>query len=88
MGCAYVIKGDFDQIFFNADMLERKSGGNDDVQIGIIAHELAHVYLKHLQDSSVEKGLECDEADKKASEWGFKKEVETFRNKLGPPTIK
>lgn len=85
--CAFVIPGEVDQVFFNIEMLEDSSCGNDDVKIGVIAHELAHVYLKHLHSSSVRKGLKNEEeADSLASNWGFAKEIKASRKKLGLPT--
>ncbi|GJQ58599.1 MAG: hypothetical protein D8M57_08970 [Candidatus Scalindua sp. AMX11] len=84
---AFIIPGDVVQVFFNVDMLEDGSCGNDDVKIGVIAHELAHVYLKHPHTSSGRKGLKNEEeADSLASHWGFGKEVKASRRKLGPPT--
>ncbi len=85
--CAFVVPGDVDQVFFNASMLENNSCDNDDVKIGIIAHELAHVYLKHPHCSSCRKGVENEEeADALASDWGFAKEVKASRRKSGSPT--
>ena len=85
--CAFVVPGDVDQVFINVDMLEDSACGNDDVKIGVIAHELAHVYLKHPHSSSGRKGLENEEAaDSLASNWGFAKEVKASRRKLGSPT--
>ena len=87
--CAFVVPGDVDQVFFNADMLEDSSCGNDDVKIGVIAHELAHVYLKHPHSSSGRKGLENEEeADSLTSNWGFAKDVKASRRTLGSPTWK
>ncbi|MEE4601990.1 MAG: hypothetical protein V2J65_11985 [Desulfobacteraceae bacterium] len=42
---------------------------------GIIAHELAHVYLLHLSGN---KEIE-DEADNLAASWGFQSEINAFR---------
>lgn len=84
---AYV---DGDNVVFDVNELDELSDGDDDVKIGIIAHELAHKFLNHVTfqnlGSRVELKLE-DEADKLASNWGFAKEVEAFRRKLGPPTV-
>ncbi len=85
--CALIVPGDVDQVFFNIDMLEECSCGNDDIKIGVIAHELAHVYLKHPYCSSGSKGLKNEEeADSLASNWGFAKELKASRRKLGIPT--
>jgi len=52
-----------------------------DVQIGIIAHELAHVYLRHEthEGKKGEKPKDHSKAEKDADElacqWGFKKEI-------------
>ena len=79
-----------DSVIFDVDKLKNElSDGDEDVMVGIIAHELAHVFLKHGSvPDMVERGLEYeDEADRLASNWGFAKEVTAFRHKLGPPTL-
>lgn len=56
----------------------------DDVAMAIIAHELAHSFLKHFERYG--KGLENEyEADNLAKEWGFA--IDKFRQVCGPPTI-
>ena len=56
----------------------------DDVAMAIIAHELAHSFLKHFERYG--KGLENEyEADNLAKEWGFA--IDKFRKVCGPPTI-
>ncbi len=79
---------DEDKIFFDIGELEKKSKGDDAVKIGVIAHELAHVFLKHhtAPDDGIGGLKNEDEADRLASEWGFTKEVKAFRQKI-PPTI-
>jgi hypothetical protein len=76
-------------IYFDVSRLTKASGGDQGVLIGIIAHELAHIFLGH--SSMIERnpmeGLKLEgEADSLAAEWGFAEEVETFRQKLGPPS--
>ena len=56
-----------------------------DVAIGTIAHELAHVYLRH----PMEGGLDDEyAADDLARSWGFVQEVKAMRDACGPPTVK
>ena len=56
----------------------------DSVSQAIIAHELAHSFLKHYE--TIPEGLEHEiEADEKAIEWGFA--IGKFRNIYGEPTI-
>lgn len=56
----------------------------DDVAMALIAHELAHSFLKHYENWG--KGLENEyEADNLAKAWGF--DVDKFRNVCGPPTV-
>lgn len=54
-----------------------------DVAIGTLAHEFAHVFLRHTG-----KGGSGDEheADALACRWGFRKQVEAMRECYGPPT--
>lgn len=75
-----------DYVIFDIDRLNELCDGDENVEIGIIAHEFAHVYLKHaIAPDDGRGGLKYeDEADKLASKWGFAKEVEIFRLKLGP----
>jgi len=76
-------------VYFDVKKLEEKSGGDEDVKIGFIAHELAHVFLNHT--SSQNQGRLTlkheDEADEFASMWGFAKEIKAFRQKIGPPAV-
>ena len=48
-----------------------------DAARGEIANALAHIYLEHKSDSNKE-GEEG--ADKVAKSWGFKEEIEAYRN--------
>ncbi len=74
---AYV---DGPNIYFNVDSLLKKP---KDVTIGTIAHELAHICLRHYGTG----GLENEErADGLACQWGFRKEIKAMREKTGPPT--
>lgn len=53
------------------------------VAVGILAHEFAHLFLRHPDKG----GLEDEwQADTLASKWGFKKEVKAMRKHIGPPT--
>ena len=55
-----------------------------DVAIGTIAHEFAHVCLRHFIS---QRGLPDEyEADDLACKWGFAQEVEAMRQRYGPPT--
>lgn len=54
-----------------------------DVTIGIIAHEFAHVFLRHTGQAGLR---EEEEADRLASEWAFAAEVRAMRQYYGPPT--
>ena len=77
-----------DLIIFDVGRLNELSDDDEDVKIGVIAHELAHVFCRHATAPDIGKrGLEHeDEADKLASDWGFANEVVAFRRKLGPAT--
>lgn len=74
-------------VYFDVNKLEEISGGDEEVKIGVIAHELAHVFLNHTtsRDQRRRKLKYEDEADELASTWGFAKEIEAFRQKFGPP---
>lgn len=69
---------------FDAVSLDELSDGDDSIKIGIIAHELAHAFLEHpIAPDDGKGGLKYeDEADKLASDWGFKEEVDALRQKL------
>lgn len=86
---AYVEEvGELFHVTFDVATLESESGGKDDVKIGVIAHELAHVFLEHPMNPDDAGGLDNeDEADDLASEWGFKDEIIAFRQKLGAATV-
>ena len=54
-----------------------------DVAIGTLAHEFAHLFLRHPSEG----GLRDDwEADALASKWGFTEEIKAMRQYVGPPT--
>jgi len=55
-----------------------------DVAMAIVAHELAHDYLKHYKRAPT--GLEYEiEADELSTQWGFN--IAKFRNVCGQPTV-
>jgi len=57
---------------------------DDDLAMAIVAHELAHSHLKHLEN--YENLLEKEyEADNLARIWGF--DIDKFRKTCGPPTL-
>jgi hypothetical protein len=51
--------------------------------IGILAHELAHIALRHCKIGRLE---EESEADNLACKWSFREEIRVMRKKIGPPT--
>lgn len=53
------------------------------VAIGTLAHEFAHVFLKHTGKGGLDEDYA---ADALACSWGFKKEIEAMRELDGPPT--
>ena len=65
-------------IFCDSSLLNLPS----DIAIGTLAHEFAHVFLRHIGKG----GLRDErEADTLASRWGFKKQIEAMRELYGPP---
>jgi hypothetical protein len=67
---------DSDIIIFDVDKMNQLHL-EDDVRIGVIAHELAHFFLEHVGGSLSEEEV-CkleEEANAKASEWGFASEI-------------
>jgi hypothetical protein len=70
-------------IRIDSDMLKRYD--DDNVAMAVIAHELAHCYLKHHLESEYSLDLE-KEADDLAKEWGF--EIDKMRIVGGPPTYR
>lgn len=61
-----------------------------DVILGIISHEIAHVYHHHADDPEPRQHESLDDecqADKTAKEWGFVKEIEKLRKLLGETTM-
>jgi len=83
---AYVTE---DYVIFDPQQLLNKSGDSENALIGLIAHELAHVYLRHgvLAVSNLCSQEHEDEADRLASVWGFEKEIRGLREKCGPATF-
>ena len=73
---------DTDIIIFDVDEMNRLSL-DDDVKTGVIAHELAHFSLGHIdaQDDEEASALE-DEADNKTGEWGFERQVHRMRDAI------
>lgn len=59
-------------------------GLSTDAKIGVIAHELAHIFLGHIDANWSDEELQTleDEANDKAAEWGFKKEIEALHEAL------
>ena len=56
---------------------------SSDVTIGTLAHEFAHLFLRHHGLG----GLREDwEADALASKWGFTEQIKAMRQHIGPPT--
>jgi hypothetical protein len=55
-------------------------GMSEDAKIAVIAHEFAHVFLNHIDASWNDEDAQTmeDEADEKASQWGFGKELSTL----------
>jgi predicted metal-dependent peptidase len=55
-----------------------------DVRLGILAHELAHIYLDQYSTRTIEDEYDADD---QARTWGFDAEVTRMRAVLGPPTL-
>ena len=69
------------EIILNADKILNYS---NEVAMALIAHELAHFYLKH--NLKPAEGLKEEyEADDQARAWGFN--VDEFRKVCGEPTL-
>ena len=67
------------KIYCNPSLLDMPG----DVAIGILAHEFAHLFLRHPSEG----GLRDDwEADALASKWGFTEEIKAMRQHEGAPT--
>jgi hypothetical protein len=77
-------------VYFDVDEIYARSSGNSDAISGIIAHELAHVFLRHAVIQHTQNdGLKAeDEADTLASRWGFSEEIKIFRQKFGPAYLR
>lgn len=69
-----------EKVFCNPSLLDMPQ----DVAIGTLAHEFAHLFLRH----TGEGGLREDyEADGLAHQWGFAEQIRAMRNIAGPPTL-
>ena len=66
-------------VFFDPKLLDMPR----DVAIGTLAHEFAHVFLKHTGKGGL---LEDHKADALACRWGFTEEITAMRQDSGPPT--
>lgn len=65
--------------------LKERVGSDAAALRGLLAHELAHAFLRHAEgDESRSGSLEEEEADRKAREW-VGAEVDAFRRRFGPP---
>jgi hypothetical protein len=65
--------------------LNRRVGSDAAALRGLLAHELAHAFLRHAEGDESRSGtLEEEEADRKAREW-VGTEVDAFRRRFGPP---
>jgi len=53
------------------------------VAVGTLAHEFAHLFLRHPNVGDLDDEWE---ADALASKWGFAEEVKAMRQYIGPPT--
>lgn len=54
------------------------------VALGTIAHELAHVFLGRASEPRLEEEYEADDL---ARRWGFTSEVNERRKRVGPPSL-
>ena len=67
------------KVYFDPSLLDMPG----DVAIGILAHEFAHLFLRHRGRG----GLREDwEADALASRWGFTEQIKAMRQQIDPPT--
>ncbi len=72
-------------ITFDPEKLVDMSDNEEIVLVGIIAHEIAHIFCGH--EGSTGDLSEDHEADDVARSWGFESEVNAMREKLGPATM-
>ncbi|HIC91700.1 MAG TPA: hypothetical protein EYP21_06520 [Syntrophaceae bacterium] len=84
--CEWGAMVDEQGIVFDVGKLNEESEGDNVAIKGLVAHELAHVFLKHSVLVAQGKATLEHEADKLAIKWDFKREIEVFRQKFGPPT--
>ena len=67
------------------DTKKLKQIGNRNAETALLAHECAHIVLRHYATETI--GLEKeDEADELAASWGF--DITLFRKLCGPATVK
>lgn len=65
--------------------LKKRVGSDAAALRGLLAHELAHAFLRHAEGDESRSGtLEEEEADRKAREW-VGADVDAFRRRFGPP---
>ncbi len=70
-------------IFLDSDKLKNYP---DEIAQALIAHELAHHFLKHHIDKRCSETLDCEnEADNLAKNWGFM--ISDFRKIFGPASM-
>jgi len=75
------------QIWLCPETLKKKVGGDRAALRGLLAHEIAHAFLRHDAEKPGNDELrEEAEADEKAREW-VGEDVDTFRHRCGPPTL-
>jgi len=74
---------DEDVVTFDTNLLKKEPV---DVKMGIIAHELAHVFLKHayIKYPTIKEEKEADEL---ACKWGFTEEINSMRRKFEPKLL-
>ena len=68
-------------LIIDAEKLDQQS---QQVALGTIAHELAHVFLGRALEPRLEEEYEADDL---ARQWGFAEEVDERRRLVGPPSL-
>ena len=80
--------GDWYNVVFDANLLERDSVDDAIVKVGIVVNSFALMFLKYSGAADGLEGMDVyEEADNLASMWGFGREITAFRKKLGEPTL-
>jgi hypothetical protein len=51
----------------------------NEVMVGIVAHEFAHAICDHRRETETSESESESEADRRATEWGFGKEIQAMR---------